>query len=77
MTYAALGAAAVLTVRADFQAIHTKPLSDYTSPLEEQLARDYAEMLQSGAETVNTRLSVYRQAVVWLIDGYLISSPGC
>lgn len=68
-TYAALGAAAVLTVRADFQAIHTKPLSEYASPVEEQLARDYAEMLETGEETVNTRLSVYRQAVVWLISG--------
>lgn len=68
-TYAALGAAAVLTVRADFQAIHTRPLSEYTSPVEKQLARDYAEMLETGEETVNTRLSVYRQAVVWLIIG--------
>ncbi len=67
MTLGMLGAVAILTVRADFNAVHTWPLSNYTPPVGRQLARDYAEMLEAGEETINTRVSVYRQAVIWLL----------
>lgn len=69
--WAALGAAGIITVRADFSSIATIPLSNYTPPIRELLARNYAEMLDQGEQTVNTRLTLYRQAVVWLLIGAL------
>jgi hypothetical protein len=68
-TWALLGAVAILTVRADFEGIATKVLADYPPPVEEQLARDYAEMLEGGDLTVNTVLTLFRQAVLWMIVG--------
>jgi len=67
--YAALGAAAVITVRGDFGAILASELSTRKPPLLPSVAKDYAEMLEIGDNTVNTIISVYRQAVVWLLLG--------
>jgi hypothetical protein len=70
-TWALLGAAAILTVRKDFDGIVTSVLSTYSPPIETQLARDYAEMLETGDLTVNTALTLFRQAVLWMtIAGY-------
>lgn len=70
-TWASLGAAAILTVRKDFDGIATSVLSTYAPPIEKQLARDYAEMLETGDLTVNTALTLFRQAVLWMtIAGY-------
>ena len=70
-TWALLGAVAILTVRKDFDGIATSVLSTYVPPIEERLARDYAEMLETGDLTVNTALTLFRQAVVWMtIAGY-------
>jgi hypothetical protein len=33
------------------------------------VAKDYADMLGLGEDTVNTLISVYRQAVVWMLAG--------
>jgi len=53
-----LGAVAVLVVKADFEAIHADALSTYAPPILKRLAKDYAEMLETGDNTVKTRLTV-------------------
>jgi|SRR5581483_1853128 len=66
------GAAAVMTTRADFRAIDTAVLSRYVPPVLPALARDYARMLRIGENTVATRLTIFRQAVVYaILGGYL------
>lgn len=68
-SWSALGAGAVITVTAKLEGVATAPLSGYTPPIKNQLAIDYAEILDVGEQTVNTRLTLYRQAVVWLMLG--------
>lgn len=63
------GAAAVMAVRADFRMIDTAVLSGYTAPVQPALARDYSRMLGPGEDTVATRLTLFRQAVVYVILG--------
>jgi hypothetical protein len=66
------GAAAVMTVRADFQTIDTAVLSGSKPPILKALATSYSRMLATGENTVATRLTVFRQAVVFVIvGGYL------
>jgi hypothetical protein len=66
------GAAAVMTVRADFMTIDTAVLSRRVPPISRALATSYSRMLRTGENTVNTRLSLFRQAVVYVIvGGYL------
>jgi hypothetical protein len=67
--YAVVGAAAIMTIRADFDVIDSAVLSSYQPPVLDKLAGDYAAMLGAGENTVATRLTVYRQSVVWLIIG--------
>jgi hypothetical protein len=67
--YGVVGAAAIMTIRADFDVIDSAVLSSYQPPVLNKLADDYAAMLGAGENTVATRLTVYRQAVVWLIVG--------
>jgi hypothetical protein len=67
--YGVVGAAAIMTIRADFDVIDSAKLSSYQPPIPNRLAGDYAAMLGAGENTVATRLTVYRQAVVWLIIG--------
>jgi hypothetical protein len=67
--YGVVGAAAIMTIRADFNEIDSAVLSGYKPPILARLAVDYAEMLAVGEDTVATRLTVFRQAVVWLIIG--------
>jgi hypothetical protein len=68
-SYGVFGGAAIMTVRADFDVIDSAVLSGYAPPVLKKLADDYAAMLGVGENTVATRLTVYRQAVVWLIIG--------
>jgi len=68
-SWSALGAAAIITVTAQLAGVAAGPLSRYAPPIKRQLATDYAEILDVGEQTVNTRLTLYRQAVVWLILG--------
>jgi hypothetical protein len=63
------GAAAVMTVRADFKTIDTAVLSGYKPPAQSALARDYSRMLRLGEDTVATRLTIFRQAVLYVILG--------
>ncbi len=67
--YGVVGAAAIMTIRADFDVIDSAVLSGYQPPVLNKLADDYAGMLGTGENTVATRLTVYRQSVVWLIIG--------
>lgn len=67
--YGVVGAAAIMTIRADFDVIDSAVLSSYQPPVLNRLADDYAAMLGAGENTVATRLTAYRQAVVWLIIG--------
>jgi hypothetical protein len=67
--YGVVGAASILTVRADLNMIDTAVLSTYERPILKALAADYAEMMRVGENTVATRLTLFRQAVVWLVLG--------
>jgi hypothetical protein len=72
LAYGLAGAAAVMTVRADFRAIDTAKLSQEQPPMLRYLAGAYSRMLATGENTVATRLTVFRQAVVFVIvGGYL------
>jgi hypothetical protein len=63
------GAAAVMTVRADFKTIDTAVLSTKAPPILRTLATSYSRMLRTGENTVATRLTVFRQAVLYVIIG--------
>jgi hypothetical protein len=66
------GAAAILTVKADFNTIHVAVLSKVEQPVDHKLAASYSRMMAVGENTVATRLTVFRQAVVYsLAGGYL------
>jgi hypothetical protein len=69
--YGLFGAAAIMTIRSDFSFIDSATLSGYEPPVLRRLAEDYAGMLGLGENTIGTRLTVFRQAVVWLaLGGY-------
>lgn len=72
LIYGLGGAAAILTVRADFAQIHTPVLSGSERPIQRSLAAAYSRMMTTGENTIATRLTIFRQAVVLcLIGGYL------
>lgn len=72
LVYGVGGAAAVMVARADFKTIHTAVLSRAKQPIDRSLAESYARMMAEGENTVATRLTVFRQAVVFcLLGGYL------
>lgn len=72
LVYGVAGAAAVMVSRADFNTIHTAVLSREKRPIDRSLAEAYARMMADGENTVATRLTVFRQAVVFcLLGGYL------
>jgi hypothetical protein len=58
-----------MTVRADFNTIDTAVLSHEQRPIRNSLAAAYARMLSLGENTVATRLTVFWQAVVFVIVG--------
>lgn len=72
LAYGVAGAAAILTVRADFKTIDTAVLSTSDPPILRALATSYSRMLGTGENTIATRLTVLWQAVVFIIlGGYL------
>jgi hypothetical protein len=72
ITYGVAGVAAIMTVRADFNGIDTAVLSSKPRAVLRSLAGSYSRMLADGENTVATRLTVFRQAVVFVIvGGYL------
>jgi hypothetical protein len=72
LVYGMGGAAAILTVKADFRVVHAAVLSAAPPPVDQALASSYARMMSTGENTIATRLTVFRQAVVFgLAGGYL------
>lgn len=69
LVYGVAGAAAVMTVRADFRMIDSAVLSRSKPPILQALATSYSRMLATGENTVATRLTVFRQAVVFVLAG--------
>jgi hypothetical protein len=69
LVYGLAGAAAIMAVRADFTMIDTAVLSYKPLPTERYLAEAYSRMLRSGENTIATRITIFRQAVVWVILG--------
>ncbi|WP_121247924.1 hypothetical protein [Solirubrobacter pauli] len=63
------GAVAIVVVRADFSVIHAPVLSGLARPVDFALAETYAGMMSTGANTVATRVTVLRQAVVLVATG--------
>jgi hypothetical protein len=71
LTLGVAGAAALMATRADFREIDTAVFSRYPAPRNRLLARDFSRMLRTGENTVATRTTIYRQAVVYvLLGGY-------
>ena len=71
LVYGVGGAASVMVSRADFKTIHTAVLSAAQRPIDRSLAQSYARMMAEGENTVATRLTVFRQAVLFcLLGGY-------
>lgn len=71
LVYGVGGAAAILTVRADFRMIHAAVLSHQPRPIDRELAAAYSRMMADGESAVATGLTVFRQAVVLsLVGGY-------
>lgn len=68
---AGLGAAAVLTVRAQFGRVLPTLLSKEERPVRLALAQGYAGQMATGETTVSTRLTVIRDAV------FLLATGGC
>lgn len=69
LVYGVAGAAAILTVRADFRTIDTATLSASDPPILRALAVSYSRMLGTGENTVATRLTVLWHAVLFVIAG--------
>jgi hypothetical protein len=73
LTLGVAGSAALMAARADFRQIDTAVFSSYDAPRHRNLAGSYARMLRTGENTVATRITIYRQAVVYVILGGYIT----
>jgi hypothetical protein len=73
LTWGVAGAAAVMVIRAEFRQISTTLLSSTETPVLRSLAEAYARMTGLGEECVATRITVFRQAVLFSIIGGYIS----
>lgn len=65
--WATLGSAAVATVAARADMIHTTVLSRYAPPVEGSLAADYAAAVVAGENAVAVRLTNFRWSVSYLL----------
>jgi hypothetical protein len=66
------GAAAIMVIRADFSTIDTATLSQRQPPIRKELATDYSMMLTTGENSVAARLTVFHEAVLYLIIGGIL-----
>src|ERR1700694_3672378 len=66
------GAAAIMVIRADFSTIDTATLSQRQPPIQKGLASDYSTMLKTGEDSVAARISVFHEAVLYLISGGIL-----
>jgi hypothetical protein len=69
---AALGAAAILSVRSDFGMIYPPLLSTLESPIKPQLAHEYVRQISIGEITIGTRITVIRDAIALLSYGGVV-----
>lgn len=69
LVYGLAGAAAIMATRADFGSIDAAALSHKPVPTERYLAGAYSRIVREGENTVATRVTIFRQAVVWIIVG--------
>jgi hypothetical protein len=67
-----LGAAAILTVKAEFGSIHTALLSRSGPDPLRDLAVAYTQQVRAGENTLNARVTVYRDAVWLVLVGALV-----
>jgi len=72
VVYGVAGAASIMVVRADFKTIDTAILSQRTPPIQKGLAADYSTMIATGENTVAARLTVFHQAVLYVIIGGIL-----
>lgn len=64
-----LGAAAVVVARKTVGEVDASILSRVDSPIEETLARAYGDSISEGENTVATEITVFRDAVLFLVLG--------
>lgn len=69
LVYGLAGAAGIMATKADFGTIDAAALSHQTLPTERYLASAYSRIVKAGENTVATRITIFRQAVVWIILG--------
>lgn len=67
-----LGAAAILTVKTEFGGIHTALLSHSGPEPLRELAVAYTQQVSTGENTLNARVTVYRDAVWLVLVGALV-----
>jgi hypothetical protein len=68
-TLAVLGAASLMTTRSEFSVIDTALLTHQTPPITGALAAAYSRAVRVGANTVATRLTLYRDGAFCLLIG--------
>jgi len=76
VVYGVAGAASIMVVRADFKTIDTALLSQRTPPIQKGLAADYSTMIATGENTIAARLTVFHEAVLYLIIGGILGLAG-
>jgi hypothetical protein len=69
LTLGVAGSAALMATRADFRQIDSAVFSQYDAPRKRKLATSYSRMLRTGENTIATRITIYRQAMVYVILG--------
>jgi hypothetical protein len=70
--YGLAGAVSIMAGKANFRNIDAAVLSHKPLPIERYLADAYSRMLRKGENTISTRITIFRQAVLRVIvGGYL------
>ncbi len=70
--YGLAGAVSIMAGKASFRNIDAAVLSHKPLPIERYLADAFSRMLREGENTISTRITIFRQAVLWVIlGGYL------
>ena len=67
-------AASVIVVRADFMRVDTTQMTHWASPIQQQLAADYAEAVVLGESTIAARVNVFRQATRLVAWGAVVAA---
>jgi hypothetical protein len=67
-----LGSGALLTARSEFGLSHAAILSNERPPITEALAMSYAELVSVGENTVATRTTMFRDAMMLIAVGAVL-----